>query len=117
MLSYKHFDARTEDDVIVLRLANPDRYDTVDYGDQQAELQRFAEEQKPRVVVVDFGNVTYCSTAVINSLMQLRKRLTEYGGELRLSGLSPEVREAFGHLRLDGTIFQIYETESEAVTA
>jgi anti-anti-sigma factor len=116
MSSYQHFDARSDDGVVVLRLANPGSYDTVDYGDLQTELLRFAEETRPRLLVVDFSNVAYCSTAVINALMQVRKRLAEHEGGLRLSGLSAEVREAFQHLRLDGTVFRIYDTAEAAAS-
>ena len=115
MSCYQHFDVQSDDGVVVLRLANTGSYDTVDYGDLQAELLRFAEHTRPRLLVVDFSNVAYCSTAVINALMQLRKRLAEHEGTLRLSGLASEVRDAFRHLRLDGTVFEIYDTADEAV--
>ncbi len=115
MSANQHFETRSDENGVVLCLANTGGYDTVDYGDLQTALQRFAKETRPQLLVVDLSRVGYCSTAVINALMQLRKQLSEHGGTLRLAGMSPEVREAFGHLRLDGTIFQIYDSTEAAM--
>jgi anti-anti-sigma factor len=116
MSSRKHFDVQSEDGLVVLRLEDPYSYDTSDYGDLQLKLFQFVEEVRPQLLVVDFQNVAYCSTATINALIQVRRRLAAYGGQLKLSGLSTEVREAFRCMNLEGTIFSIYDTP-EAATA
>ncbi len=115
MSANQHFETRSDENGVVLCLANTGGYDTVDYGDLQTALLNFAEQTHPQLLVVDLSNVGYCSTAVINALMQLRNQLAEHGGSLRLAGMSSEVREAFGHLRLDGTVFQIYDTTDAAL--
>jgi anti-anti-sigma factor len=114
---YRGFDVRFEGDVPVLQLLDPRCYDTEDYADLQGELLRHAEDTHPAKVVVDFAKVQYCSTAVINGLIQLRKRLAQHGGQVKLSGLSSEVRQAFRHLHLEPAVFDIYDTAGAAVAA
>jgi anti-anti-sigma factor len=114
---YRCFKVRREGEVGILRLANPHLYGTDDYADLQTELMQVGREMRPRLLVVDLGEVSYCSTAVVNGLLQLRKELVKHGGELKLAGLSPEVREVFHCLRLENTIFKIYESTAAAIAA
>jgi len=111
----RFFDIESRDEAIVLRLVDPRLSDSGEDHDLQAELPRFANEAKASLVVVDLGQVPYCSTAMINGLIQLQKRLAERGGKLRLSNLPSETREAFGWLRLDRTVFDIYDTKEAAL--
>ena len=116
MLSdYSCFDIQFEDEAIVLRLANPNYFTTDDYSDLQEELRCFVEELRPPLLVVDLGNVNYCSTALIGGLMQSRSRMAEYGGELKLSCLSPETRDVLRFLRPERQVFQLYETTGAAL--
>ena len=39
------------------------------------------------------------------------------GGELKLCGMSEPVRDAFGMLNLDGTVFEIHDRETDALAA
>jgi anti-anti-sigma factor len=115
--TYRRFEVRFEGGIPVLQLQDPRSYDTQDYAELQGELLRHAAEARPEKVVVDLANVQYCSTAVINGLIQLRKRLAQHGGKVKLSGLSAEVREAFRHLHLEPAVFDIYDTPGAAVAS
>ena len=80
-------------------------------------MLQFIEENQPRKLLVDFAMVTHCSSAVINSMLLARKRLMAYGAVVRLCSMHKQVREAFSILRLDGTLFEIYESLPEAIEA
>ena len=112
---YRYFDVHFEDEVAIIRLGNPQFFNTENYSDLQEEFRQFAEEVRPPLLVVDFRHVTYCSTALISGLLQTQKRLAEHGGKVKLSRLSPDTREAFRSLRLDQTVFNIYETTGAAL--
>jgi anti-anti-sigma regulatory factor len=113
---YEFFDVHFEDEWAIIRLADPHFFNTDDYSDLQEEFLRFAEEVRPPLLVVDFRHMTYCSTALINGLIGMQKRLAEHGGELKLSQLSPGARDIFRSLRLEQTVFSIYETTGAALT-
>ena len=112
---YRYFDVNFEDEVTVIRLADPQFFNTDDYSDLQEEFLQFAEEVRPPLLVVEFRHVTYCSTALISGLIGIQKRLAKHGGKLTLSRLSPGAREIFRSLRLEETVFSIYETTGAAL--
>jgi anti-anti-sigma regulatory factor len=112
---FRYFDIQFDDEAIILRLANPNYFNTDDYSDLQEELLCFVKEVRPALLVVDLGNVTYCSTALIGGLIQMRSRMAKYGGGLRLSRPSFETREILHSLRLERTVFDLYETTGAAL--
>jgi len=112
---YRYFDVHFEDEAAIIRLANPQFFDTHDYSDLQEEFRQFAEEIRPPLLVVDCQNVTYCSTAVISGLLQMQKRVVRHGGRIKLSRVPPEARDIFRSLGLEQTAFDIYETTGAAL--
>ncbi|MBC8872264.1 MAG: STAS domain-containing protein [Planctomycetes bacterium] len=117
MTALQYFSVERHGDVIELRLENPAHFDVPRYEELRNELARFAEEEQPAKLLVDFSNVEYCSTAVIAALVQIRKRLGAEGGQIKFCGLNESVHEAFKMLKLDGTLFDIHATEAAAMKA
>jgi anti-anti-sigma factor len=80
------------------------------------ELREICEsEAKPRILL-NFAEVKFFSSAAINKLIVIEKRVRAKGGMLRLSDLRPEVRDLFGFTHLD-TLFKIHNQQSEALDA
>lgn len=104
-------------DVLVVRPVSRRLFDSQLILEFQAELLALLDEHQPLKMVVDFENVTQCSTSVINALLLAKKRLVTRGGDLRLCSLEPVLREAYQLLNLDGTVFQIYASEAEAIAS
>ncbi len=75
------------------------------------------DTERPAKVVVDFGRVVHCSTAVINGLLRAKRCVVANRGQLSLCGMTTEIRDAYDMLNLDGTVFQIHDTLDDAVTA
>ncbi len=73
------------------------------------------DEPNPRLVL-DFSDVRFFSSAAINKLIVMEKRLRARGGRLGLCRLSPTVRDLFGFTHLD-ELFGIHETEEQALAA
>ncbi|MDG1874624.1 MAG: STAS domain-containing protein [Mariniblastus sp.] len=65
-------------------------------------------------ILINFENVSFFSSAAINKLIVLEKRIRGTGGQIRLSNLSPEVRDLFSYTNLD-SMFQIKDEQSEAM--
>lgn len=114
---YRYFDIHFEDEVAVIRLANPDAFSTDDYADLQEEFRRFADEVRPPLLVVDCQHVMYCSTAVISGLLQMRQRVARHGGNIKLSHVAEGARDIIRSLGLEQTAFDIYETTGAALAA
>ena len=80
------------------------------------EIQTHVEEDQPAKVVLSFKQVSKCSTGAIGGLMRLNRLIEGYGGQLKLS-VTPGIREMFEVTDLEGRVFALYDTESDAIAA
>ena len=78
------------------------------------ELLSLVEGDESEHVLINFDNVSFFSSAAINKLIVLEKRIKALGGKIRLSNLRPEVRDLFSYTNLD-SLFQIKEEQEEAL--
>lgn len=85
-------------------------------GNRQELKQKVQEhlEIGDRKFVIDFTNTGYIDSSGLGVIVSLSKRLKEFGGELRLSGLGDELRMLFELTRLV-TLFKIANTLEEAL--
>jgi anti-sigma B factor antagonist len=58
-------------------------------------------------LLLDFEEVSYLSSAVLNELLRINKAIQESQGNLRLCGISPTIKEIFTITNLD-QIFNIH---------
>ncbi|MBN2472253.1 MAG: STAS domain-containing protein [Anaerolineae bacterium] len=65
-------------------------------------------------IVLDLENVEYMSSAGLRELVNALKKVKRGTGDLRLAAIAPRVMEVLELAGLD-TIFEIYETQVEAV--
>ena len=75
-----------------------------------------AMEQGARTVVVDFTDASYIDSSGLGALVSLSRRLRDAGGDLRLVGLSDELRTLFELTRLDALVPH-FATRADAVAA
>ncbi|MBL0889952.1 MAG: STAS domain-containing protein [Gemmatimonadaceae bacterium] len=75
-----------------------------------------AMEQGARTVIVDFVDASYIDSSGLGALVSLSRRLRDAGGDLRLVGLSDELRTLFELTRLDA-LFPLFATRADAVAA
>ena len=67
-------------------------------------------------VLINFENVKFFSSAAINKLIVLEKRLKANGRAIRLSNLRPEVRDLFNFTNLDN-LFKIDASQNDSIRA
>jgi anti-anti-sigma regulatory factor len=115
MADYAHFKVLDHDGVTIVELMDENLVDRLLINELQDELVAFVENERPQKLLIDFHGVTRCSTEPINALLRARKRLAPYNGSLKLCGMSNDIRQAFRILRLDGTIFEIYDARPAAL--
>ncbi len=110
----KYFEVR-QGDITTIRFVEPELFDTILVAELKDQLINFTERETPKKLLLDFSEVEFCSTAVINTLLRIKKIVVrDRAGQLKLCGMKPNVRSAFGMLNLDGTVFDIYETAADA---
>ena len=115
MSDYKRFSVIDQAGVTVLRLNDPRMSDALEITELENELLDLISEQKPKNLLINYEVVTHCSTAVINGMLRAKKRMETEGGGFAMCEMRPIIREAYQILNLDGTVFQIFETQHEAV--
>ncbi len=105
-----------KNDVSVVRLIDDRVMDSERIAVMGKELMSLTESENGHRVLLNLGNVRFLSSAAINKLIVLEKRLGAAGGYLKLSNLSPEVEEVFNITQLD-SVFDICDDEDQAIAA
>ena len=117
MPQYKHFEPQQVDDVIVLHLVDQQLFKNLVINEFEDELLEYLNDSQPQKLLVNFGPVAFCGTSAINALLRAKSRLMKTGGRIKCCGMNENIRGEFQMLNLDGTIFEIYDSASEALEA
>ncbi len=103
------------EDVAVVKFNDEKVVDPARIEKLGSELLALADDDSKKLLL-NFENVRFFSSAAINKLIVLEKRMREHGGKLKLSNLRPEVKDLFSFTNLDG-LFSIKEEEKEALSS
>ena len=113
--TYKYFETLQTGQVTVLRMNGAELRDHLILDELSDELDQFGQDQQPDNLVVSLRELDWATSIVINALIKLRRTIIDGGGSIRLCAMKTSVRDSFRVLKLDGTLFSIYETEEEAL--
>ena len=80
------------------------------------ELFHLVEQDGHKNVLLDFSNVEFLSSAALNKLIILDKKVKGKTGQLKLCNLMPEIREVFVITRLN-QLFEIEDSKDHALAA
>ena len=72
------------------------------------------EQDNRKQLLLSFANVEFLSSAALNKLIVLDRKLKAAGGKLALSNLRPEIQEVFAITRLN-QLFEIQRNEGDAL--
>lgn len=112
---YQFFEVSRAAGVTVVSFSDAVALSSFAGDDLQRELRDFFDRVRPLKLLFDLGDLRHCSTAAINALLIVRRKLRAVGGALRLCGLGVYVREKFRALNLEGTVFDIYDSRTAAL--
>jgi anti-sigma B factor antagonist len=112
-MAQQHFDLSQIDEVTIVRFSDRRITDEVNIEEFGNELNELVAKGH-RKLVLNFAHVEFLSSAALGKLISLDKRVRTAGGALKLSNIRPQIYEVFAITRLN-EIFQIYETELEAL--
>jgi anti-anti-sigma factor len=77
------------------------------------EIMSVLEKTQEANVIIHFGRVNFMSSSALGMLIRINKKCKEFKVGLKLSNISPNIREVFKITGLE-KIFQIYADASEA---
>ena len=80
------------------------------------ELFSIVDNDQRKDILMNFDGVEFISSALLNKLIQLDKRIKGDQGRLRLFNLRAEILELFNITRLN-RVFDIKQSEAEALEA
>jgi len=103
-------------DVTVVRFRDRKILDAASIQELGEELFALIEQQDRKSLLLSFSNVEFLSSAALNKLIIMDKKVKAFGGQLKFSDLKPEILEVFVITRLT-QLFEIKENEAEALAA
>lgn len=79
-------------------------------------LRSMVRDYKPRKMVVDFSQVRFFSSQMLGLLVDIWRRMRDFGGSLTISGIDPQLTRVFKITHLD-KLFSFYENMESAVAS
>jgi anti-sigma B factor antagonist len=71
------------------------------------KISDLIKDQSPRNIIVDFTGVKFFSSQTLGILLDARKKLSSYNGNIVISGINPQLHRVFKITNLD-KIFKFY---------
>ena len=116
MVEHQRLEISEVDDVTVVRFVDRKILDAANIQQLGDELFALVESEGRKNLLLNFANVEFLSSAALNKLIILDKKVKSSGGRLKFCGLRPEIYEVFVITRLT-KLFEIKENEAEALAA
>ena len=79
-------------------------------------ISKFILDNCPRKIVVDFERVKFFSSQTLGLIMEMWKKLQNYGGKVVICGIEPQLHRVFKITNLD-KIFEFFPDKDSAVAA
>ena len=103
-------------DVLVLRLRSPEGLSHPDMIGDLSNVFSAPDWTDVRRVLVDFGQLTYGNSMLLEALLRLHLRVRQRGGRLVLCGVNPVLGEILSVSRFD-TIWESVPTVDDGLQA
>ena len=116
MSTHQRIEVTKVDGVTVVRFVDRRILDATNIEELGAELIGLVEADNRKKLLLNFTDVEFLSSATLNQLIVLEKRVKDAKGSLKLSNLRPEIYEVFVITRLN-QLFEIHEEQGDAFGA
>lgn len=103
-------------DLAVVKFSDRKIVDSANIEEMGEEMFSIVDKDKCKDVLLNFDGVEFMSSAALNKLILMDKRVKGAQGKLRLCNLRAEILEVFTITRLN-RVFDIKKTEAEALKA
>ncbi len=115
MASHQRLEVSDNEDVAVVRFVDRRILDAANIEELGDELFALVESDGRKQLLLNFTGVEFLSSAALNKLIILDKKVKSNGGKLVLCELRQEINEVFAITRLD-QLFTIKASESEGLS-
>ena len=115
MSTPRHVELSEAGDITVVRFLDRRIIDTANIEELGEELVSLVDKEGKTKLVLNFINVEFLSSASLNHLIRLDRKLKAKGGKMRLCNLRKEIHEVFVMTNLN-RLFDIKTGEAEALT-
>lgn len=103
-------------ELATVRFSDKKIVDSANIEEMGAEMMSLVEKDHHKHLLLNFDGVEFLSSAALNKLILLDKKVKHVGGVLRLCNLRAEIMEVFTITRLN-RVFDIRKSESNALKA
>ena len=114
MSTHQRLDVSEVGDVTVVRFMDRRILDATNIEELGLELFDLVEQENRKKLLLNFSDVEFLSSAALNKLIILDKKMKAGGGAMKLSNLRPEIYEVFVITRLN-QLFAISAEEKDAL--
>ena len=108
------FELQQQEDVTVVRFITNRVLDSGTIQQMGDSLFQLVDEEGARKLVINLAEVSFLSSAALNRLILLKKKILQHEGDLKLVEMKPEIRRVFEISRLD-TFFDILDDQATAL--
>ena len=110
----KSVNITSESDATVVTFKSAIICDVSEIEEASAEIRGFIEEKRPKTIVFDFGGVKFFSSQVLGLLLDIRRKMEPYSGQIVISSINPQLHRIFKITCLD-KIFRFFPDKNSAV--
>ena len=103
-------------EVATVRFVDRKIIDAANIQELGDELFALVEKEQRKNLLLNFASVEFLSSAALNKLIILDKKVKANNGKMRLCNLKPEIYEVFAITRLN-QLFDIKNSEQDALAA
>jgi len=114
MTLYRRIETSQENGITVVTFIERKILEAAHILELGEELLQLAEKDENKQLLLDFSSVEFLSSAALNKLIILDKKVKSKSGQLKLCNMMPEIREVFVITRLN-QLFDIVDTREKAM--
>ncbi len=116
MATYRRITVMEDGGVSIVRFVDKKIVDSGTIEQLGEELIALVTVEKKNMLLLNFDSVEFMSSAALNKLISLNKKVKDAAGRLKLACLRPEIEEVFRITRLD-RVFDLRKTQEDALAA
>jgi anti-sigma B factor antagonist len=116
MATYRRINVMDNNGVHVVHFVDKKIVDSGTIESLGDELTGLVLNEKKNMLLLNFDSVEFMSSAALNKLISLNKKVKDAAGQLKLCCLRPEIGEVFKITRLD-RVFDIRKDEATGLAA
>lgn len=105
--------SHAKDGILTIQFTDPRILDEAQLEKAAQEVLAKLDKSTEEKIILDFAPVQFMSSSMLGKLVMIHKKCKEFKVKLKLSGISPEIREVFKISRLD----KLFDIESDEATA